>query len=285
MGFLMKRSVVVALVALFALPYVAAAQQRPLVTEDPEPIGAGRVLIEGGFDYSIDDQYPASGLQGDLLRIPTLGVSIGISSIAEFQIDGGLYNRLTITDRQQAALSGLLTVTGDTTHDVEDVVVATKIRILSEAARHPAFALRFATKLPNAGNEAGIGLDTIDFFASLLGAKTVQSVRIVGNVGVGILSDPTAIDRQNDVLTYGASVARAITDRAEFVGELNGRWSTRRGGPFPGTETKSILNLGGRYTIRSFRLDGGIFVGLTTLNPTIGFSGGFTYVFNAFEVP
>ena len=28
----------------------ASAQQRPLVTEDPEPIGAGRLLIEGGFD-------------------------------------------------------------------------------------------------------------------------------------------------------------------------------------------------------------------------------------------
>ena len=28
----------------------AAAQQRPLVTEDPETIGAGLVLLEGGFD-------------------------------------------------------------------------------------------------------------------------------------------------------------------------------------------------------------------------------------------
>ena len=29
----------------------AGAQQRPLVTEDPEPIGAGRVLLEGGIDF------------------------------------------------------------------------------------------------------------------------------------------------------------------------------------------------------------------------------------------
>ena len=34
----------------------ASAQQRPLVTEDPEPIGAGRVLIEGGIDYAHDYQ-------------------------------------------------------------------------------------------------------------------------------------------------------------------------------------------------------------------------------------
>ena len=64
----------------------AAAQQRPLVTEDPEVIGAGLVLLEGGFDYSRDVLFPASGLQGNLLRAPTLGVSFGISSIAELQI-------------------------------------------------------------------------------------------------------------------------------------------------------------------------------------------------------
>ena len=31
-----------------------------------------------------------------------------------------------------------------------------------------------------------------DFFASLLVAKTIQSIRVVGNAGVAILGDPTA---------------------------------------------------------------------------------------------
>lgn len=279
------RAVCAALLLVLAFARWAAAQQRPLVTEDPEPIGAGRILVEGGFDYSTDQVYPVSGLQGNLTRIGTIGVSIGISSIAEFQIDGGFYNSLKIDARNPAPLAGLLGVSGDTTHDVEDFVVATKIRLMAETPRHPAFALRFATKLPNGENEKGISLDTIDFHASLLGAKTVQSVRIVGNVGLGILSDPTAIDRQNDVLTYGTSFARAITDRAEFVGEINGRWSTRSGGAFPGTESRSLLNIGGRYTRGSLRFDGSAFFGLTTLDPTVGVGAGFTYVFNAFQVP
>ncbi len=42
----------------------AAAQQRPLVTEDPETIGAGNILIEGGFDAQREVVYPASGLTG-----------------------------------------------------------------------------------------------------------------------------------------------------------------------------------------------------------------------------
>jgi len=262
-----------------------AAQQRPLVTEDPEPIGAGRVLVEGSIDYAHDQTYPVSGLKGNLWRVPTIGVSVGISSIAEFQIDGGFYNRLAITSRSAAPLSSALTVTGNTTHDVEDVVIGTKIRLASETARRPAFGFRFATKLPDASNESGLGTDTTDFMASLLGAKTVQSIRVVGNFGFAILSDPTQGDRQNDVLTYGASVARAVTQRAEFVGEVNGRVSTRSGDPFPGTESRGLLKFGTRYTRGSLRLDAGVFVGMTSIDPTIGFTGGFTYVFNAFTLP
>jgi hypothetical protein len=262
------------------------AQQRPLLTEDPEPIGAGRVLLEGGLDYAHDQTFPVSGLQGNLLRLPTIGISFGISSIAELQIDGGFYDRLTITKRNGAApLASALTVTGNSTHDVQDVVIATKIRVVSETAGRPAFGIRFATKLPNASNENGLGTDTTDFLMSILGAKTVQSVRVVANLGFAILADPTRGDRQNDVLTYGLSFARAVTQRAEFVGEINGRKSTRSGEAFPGTESRGLLEFGTRYTVGSLRLDGGLFVGMTSNDPTIGFTTGFTYVFNAFKLP
>lgn len=272
-------------IAFGALPAVAYAQQRPLLTEDPEPIGAGRVLIEGGFDAAHDVQYPASGLQGNLIRLPTIGISVGLSSIAELQLDGGFFNHLSITHREPAPLSSLLTVAGDSTHDVEDAVVATKIRVLPEAEHQPALAIRFATKLPNASNESGLGLDTTDFFATLLGAKTVRSIRIVANGGVGILSDPTSGNRQNDVLMYGFSLARAITQQAELVAEVNGRASLRSGDPFPGTESRSLLRLGARFTTGMLRVDGAVFFGLTTYDPSIGGTIGFTYVFNAFNVP
>ena len=271
--------------ALFLASRSVTAQQRPLVTEDPETVGAGRILLEGGLDYAHDQQYPVSGLKGNLWRVPSIGISIGLSSIAELQIDGGLYNRLEIAQRGIAPLSSLVTSTGATTSDVDDVVIGTKIRFISETSGRPAVALRFATKLPNASNESGLGLDTTDFFASLLGAKTIESVRVVGNLGVGILTDPTSGNRQNDVLTYGLSFARALTQQVELVGEIGGRASTRRGDPFPGTESRGTLKLGGRYTYGPVRLDAGVFFGLTTHDPTIGFTSGFTYVFNAFTVP
>ncbi|MGE0704239.1 MAG: hypothetical protein AB7P22_09940, partial [Vicinamibacterales bacterium] len=93
----MTRTVVWAALALLVAAPHASAQQRPLRTEDPETIGAGRILIEGGVDYLRSQQYPVSGLEGHLWRFPTLGVSFGVSPIAEIQIDGGLINRLNIT--------------------------------------------------------------------------------------------------------------------------------------------------------------------------------------------
>src|SRR5476649_1478604 len=240
--------------ALSAAASPALAQQRPLVTEDPEPIGAGRVLIEGGLDVAHDYQNPVSGLKGNLLSVPTIGISVGLSSIAELQIDGGIYNRLNISSRDpNAPLASLLTVTGDSTHDVSNAVIAMKIRILPETASRPAMGIRFATKLPNASNEKGIDLDTTDVSGSLLIAKTVQSIRVVGNIGAGILTNPTSGVGQNDVFLYGLSLARALTQEAELVSELNGRISTRATA-FPGTESRGTLKLGGRYTRGPVRL-------------------------------
>ncbi|HET9360117.1 MAG TPA: hypothetical protein VFO58_10210 [Vicinamibacterales bacterium] len=280
----MKRACIFA-AALLLGQAPAFGQQRPLLTEDPEPIGAGRILVEGGLDYGRDVNYPVSGLDGHLFRGPLIGVSVGLSSIAELQIDGGFFNHLSITTRNPAPLSDMVTATGDGTSSVEDFVIATKIRIAQETEGRPAFGLRFATKLPNSSNESGLGLDTTDFYASVIGAKTVRSVRFVGNIGLGILGDPTRGDRQNDVVTYGASFARALTDAAEIVGELNGRISTQGASTPPGTESRGTARIGARYTISSWRADAAVFFGLTSTDPSVGFAGGFTYVFNAFQIP
>ena len=282
-GRLLKRAVLIGGVCGVAVS--AQAQQRPLVTEDPETIGAGLVLIEAGFDHRRDEQFTVSGLTGTLLRVPVVGLSIGVSSIAEIQLDGLSYSRLAVTDRVAAPLSGALNFAGETTTSIEDLVIGTKVRLVSETDRRPAFSFRFATRLPMASNESGLGLDTTDFFATILMGKTTESVRIVGNVGVGILGDPTRGDRQNDVLLYGVSIARAVAEGFELVGEINGRGSTRRGVAPPGTESRSVMGLGARYTRGTVRLDVGVSAGITTRDRSFGITAGFTWVLEAFQVP
>jgi len=272
--------------AVWLLPLCgrAAAQQRPLVTEDPQTIPAGQILVQGGFDWNHNQVYPVSGLEGNQIAVPTLGLFFGLSSIAELEFYGAPYQQLSITSRQPAPLSDQLNFTGNSTSDVEDLVVATKVRVLAETARRPAFGVRFATKLPNASNQSGLGLDTTDFYASLLVGKTVQSVRIAGNLGVGILGDPTNGNSQNDVLTYGLSFVRAITAHYDMVGEINGRANTRPVA-LPGTDSESGLRLGARYTHGPIRFDAGVLFGMTPQDPSFGFTTGVTYVFNAFKVP
>lgn len=280
------RVVATALAAAILVSFAstAAAQQRPLVTEDPETIGAGIILLEGGLEYGHDQFFPASGLTGNLLKLPVLGVSFGLSSIAEVHVSGGFYDRLSITGREPAPLSDMLTVTGDTASDVDDIVVATKIRLLSETSGRPAMGVRFATRLPNAGNESGLGLDTTDFHVIGTVGKTVQSIRVVGNFGLGILGDPTRGDRQNDVFLYGVSLARAIQQGLEVVGEINGRANTRSTEAPVGTESRSVMRIGSRFTRGALRIDGALLFGMTSRDPSYGFTAGATYVFKGFTI-
>lgn len=284
---MLKRSVLTLslCVLLPAFAPRASAQQRPLVTEDPETVGTGNILVEAGFDSQKSVAYPASGLEGDLLRIGTLGLSLGFSSILELQVDGGIYDRLTVKSRTPAPLSDKLDFAGDTTHDVDDLYIATKIRVVSEGAGRPSFGIRLATKLPIASNESGLGLDTMDFHATALVGKTSNAVRIVGNLGVGILSDPIDGQRQNDVVLYGVSVARALQQGFEFVGEINGRLNTRDDDVPTGTESRSVLRVGARLTRSAVRVDGGLIFGLTSRDPSFGFTAGVTYVFKGFTLP
>lgn len=265
------------------------AQQRPLVTEDPETIGTGRILIEGGFDYARDVLFPLSGLTGNLFAVPTLGVSIGVGSIAEVQVDGGFYQRLDIQSRRLAPLTPFLIIEGDRTSAQIDMVVATKVRMASETAGRPALGVRVATRLPNVSPESGLGRGTTDFFASFLIGKTIKSIRVVGNTGLAIVGDPTRTilrpSRHDELLTFGASVARAITAGAEVVADLSGRLEFADGPPTPGAENRGVARLGGRYTQGPVRVDGAVLFGLTTRDPDIGFTAGFTWVFDAFRVP
>ncbi len=273
------------LLVLLACAAPAAAQQRPLDTQDPETIGAGRVLFEGGISAANDVTYPLSGLRGNLWQLPVLGLNVGLSSIADLQVTGGPYNYFSISGRQPAPLAGVVEATGDSTHSVEDIMIGVKIRLVPETGKGPSVGFRFTTRLPNASRKSGIGQDTTDFGAAILLAKTVQSIRVVGNIGWVSMSQPLDGTRQNDVLTYGLSFARAVTNRSEIVGEVNGRASVANGVAPLGTESRGRLKLGGRFTQGAVRFDAAMFFGLNAVDPTVGFTTGVTYVFNAFKLP
>lgn len=263
----------------------ARAQSRPLVTEDPETVPAGFMLLETGIEYQNSAVYPATGLSGNRWRIGTFGLSIGFSSLAELQIDGGLRDRLQIDRRDPSApLASFVTATGDSTAAFEDLLIGAKVRFVSETDSRPAVALRITTRLPNGSLDSGLSLDTFDFNMGLAVAKTVRSTRVAMNVGVGFLDDPTEIAHQTHMINFGTSFARAVATGVEVVGELAGRFNVSEDEPPPGNESRGAVRFGGRFTRGPVRVDGGMLIGLTDRDPSWGFTGGLTWVFKAFEV-
>ncbi len=276
--------VLVAFLLVIGAAGTSGAQSRPLSTEDPETVPKGFVLFEGGFDFLANSSFPAAGLRGDLFRVGTFGVSVGVNSSVELQFDGGLRRRLSIDSFDtNAPLANRYTGAGSATGGFDDLLVGVKIRFATETASRPAFALRFATKLPNAGPGTGLGTSTTDFAIGLAGAKTVESVRVAANLGLAFMTEPSEIATQNRLLTYGLSVARAVATGVELVGDVNGRLDTGRDAG-PGTESRGAVRLGGRVTRGPVRLDAGFLIGMTDADPSWGVTAGFTWVFKAFEV-
>jgi len=273
------------LAGTLAMAGTAAAQQRPLVTEDPRTVGGGQILVETGVDWMRAVAFPVSGLRGDLVSGPTIGISVGVGPIAEIQIDGSPYRQLSITERHPAPLSPILKVDGTTTSAVDDVVIATKLRLLNEHGARPSLGLRFATRLPNASNESGLGQDTTDFYMSVLVGKTIGRVRWVGNAGLAIVGDPIVAARQEDLLTVGMSLAAALGRGFEVVTEYNGRMNLAASSPVPGTENRGVARAGLRVTRGALRLDAAALFGATSTDLDLGATAGLTWTFRAFSMP
>jgi hypothetical protein len=261
----------------------ADAQQRPLTTEDPDVIGEGRVLVEAGIETGTNAWYPLSGLTGNRFAVP-VGVCLGLGRFAELQVDTG-YTWLGIEEREDAPLAFRVPPGITRTSDILDVTVATKLRVLSEGARRPSIGVRFATRLPNASNESGLGLDTTDFYFSILVGKTIRSFRVVGNAGIGILGNPLVATVQSDAFRGGVSVARPMAPGVDLVGEVTRQSVWFSTVPPPGAEPLGEVRAGLRFRRGRARFDGGALFGLTRRSPDFGVIAGVTIVSQAFAAP
>jgi hypothetical protein len=271
----------VAWILTLALAAPARAQEPPLHTADPVPLPHGTIAIELGADFLTDFEFPLSGLSGDLVRAPSVGLRLGLGGIGEFQVTTG-WNHLFIESRGPGPFADQVEVDGDVSQDVDDPVVATKIRLHEETARWPATGIRAATRLPSAGQESGLGNDAMDFLLWILVGKTVGTTRLLVNGGLGILSAPLRGDRQNDVLVYGVSASHPLDDRWTLAAEIHGRRDLKGDTP-PGTEDHDLARLGARWTRAPLVLHGTIVAGLNDHDPDIGAAVGISWTRQAYR--
>ena len=258
----------------------AVAQQRPLITEDVDIIPPGSIRIEAGIDFMQGAKYTVSGIRGDLTRVGVVGVTFGMSPNVEFQIEGVAQNYVSINSRGPSTIPLDIAPGANSTNDIGDFRLAAKFKLRNETRRGPSLGFRFGVELPNSNQARGIGLNQTNAFGSILiGKKFGQDGRFntFGNLGIAILTAPTELFTQNDVLTYGMAGIFRVNQRFSIAGEVNGRANTRPGNGPPGTESQAEARLGMQVRASGLRFDFAGIKGLTNFSPNSGFTIGVTY--------
>ena len=266
--------------AMLAIVQVANAQQRPLLTEDVDIIPPGTMRIETGLDFLQGAKFPVSGLTGDLTRVGVIGINIGFAPNIEFQIEGVAQNFLSINTRGASAVPLELAPGANSANDTGDFILSTKIKLRSETGKGPSLGFRFGVQLPNSNQGRGIGLNQTNAFGSILvGKKFGRDGRFntFGNLGIAILTAPTQLFTQNDVLTYGAAGIFRINKQFSIAGEVNGRANTRPGDGPLGTESQAEARLGMQVRASGLRFDFAGIKGLTRFTHDTGITVGVTY--------
>src|SRR4030095_10431520 len=168
----------------------------------------------------------------------------------------------------------------NSTNDTGDFTLSTKIKLRAETKHGPSLGFRFGVQLPNSNQARGIGLNQTNAYGSVLvGKKFGHDGRLntFGNLGIAILTAPTQLFSQNDVVTYGLGGIFRINRQFSVAGEVNGRANTRPGtGPL-GTESQSEARLGMQIRASGLRFDFAGIKGLTSFSPNSGFTVGVTY--------
>jgi hypothetical protein len=263
-----------------AICFSVTAQQRPLLTEDVDIIPPGTMRIEAGLDFMQGAKYPVSGLNGDLTRVGVIGINFGVAPNVEFQIEGVAQNFLSINSRGTSAIPLSLAPNANSTNDTGDFTLWAKFKLRNETERGPALGFRFGVQLPNSNQARGIGLNQTNAYGSILvGKKFGKDGRFntFGNVGIAILTAPTQLFSQNDVLTYGMAGIFRLNTQFSIAGEVNGRANTRPGNGPLGTESQSEARLGMQIRASGLRFDFAGIKGLTSFSPNSGFTVGVTY--------
>lgn len=277
----MFRSVATILLVLtFAL--AAAAQQRPLLTDDVDITPAGSLNIGVGVDFFQRARFPLSGIEGDLTRVGDIRVRTGFAPNVEFQIEGTLQNYVAVNSRNPSAIP--LTVNGNSTNDFDDFTVSAKVKLRGETRLLPALGVKVGFQMPNTDQARGIGTNQINVFAKVLAQKKFGSVvdntpkfNAMGNLGLQIMTAPLERFTQNDTVLYGLAGIYRVTDRVNVVGEVNGRVNTRSGGAPLGTESVGQFRVGAQIKASGLRFDTAAAFGLTRYSPRTGVIFGVTY--------
>lgn len=271
------------LLSLLFIARPTAAQDRPLQTADAEVVAPGSMRAEVGFDFLQDVTFPLSGLSGDLTNVSAVNIRTGIGKIVEIQVQGMIQEFLSIK-QQGASFVALDLPNSNSTHDIGDFSIWTKILLLSEQGRRPAVAFRFGFEMPNSNQTKGLGNNATNIYSEVILERHFGKFTTFGDLGIAILTSPNALYSQNDELMYGAAFRYVLNKRASLVGEVAGMYSPRKLTPaLFGTESRGEGRLGVQIMAGGMIWDFAGIAGLTKNDPRTGFTFGVSKEIRLFD--
>ena len=274
-----------AIIGCLMLAGALAAQERPLRTSDAETVPAGTLRAQIGFDFLQDAGFPLSGLSGDETRAGVVDLRMGVGKIAEVELEGAIQNFLDVKARGTSFVPDLQLTGVNSTHDIGDFSLATKVRLLRTEGKRPGLALKFGFVMPNSNQARGIGTNTTNVFALLALEEQIRKLTIFGNAGIEVLQAPNALFSQNDVFLYGGAFRYPVYRRVNLVGEVNGWYSPRTiNDALVGTQSTGQARLGLQIFAGGFTWDIAGIRGINKYDPRSGFTFGVSRDFKLFDL-
>jgi hypothetical protein len=253
------RSVERAFVACLAVlvPAFAAAQTRPLQTEEATTARAGRLTLEVGQDFMKDEPnflhgQPRNRWDGPALRLVW-------SPADPVEIDVEWVTRVATPSDP---------VFGDA-RDFGDVTLRTKVRFAGGEDR-TTLGARYVLTLPQTEYEEGLGPNTLRMMAQLLLTQPLGRARVHLNAGVAIEDQPDRLHFQRDFFAFGAALEAPVSDSLRLVGEVAGK----AGDGTPGADEHVEARAGLAYGNGRFGVDAAVRRGLADADGTWGFTAG-----------
>jgi hypothetical protein len=277
-----------AVAMLVAIPFAmafappAAAQDLPLRTVDTDTISPGHLLGQIGFNFFHNENFPLSGLTGDLTDVGVINIRSGLGSIVEIDIQGIAQEFLAIHS-QGFSYVVLNLPSATSTNDVGDFSFWTKVRFFGEKEKRPALALRFGYEMPNSDQSQGIGTNSESIFGEFAIQKHFGKLKVFGNIGLAILTAPNTLFSQNDELMYGGAFSYPVKPRLRIVGEVNGRYNDRKFSPdLVGTESHGQGRLGVQIDAGGLTWSVAGIAGVNKPDASVGFTFGVSKDFHLF---
>ena len=275
----------IAIIGCLVLAGAVVAQDRPLRTSDAETAPAGTLRAEIGFDFLQEAGFPLSGLGGDETRAGVINLRMGVGKIVEVELDGAIQNFLDVKSRGTSLVPDLQLTGVNSTHDIGDFTLATKVRLLRTEGKRPGLALKFGFTIPNSNQARGIGTNTTNVFALLALEEQIRKLTIFGNAGIEVLQAPNALFSQNDVFLYGGAFRYPVYRRVNLVGEVNGWYSPRNiNDALIGTQSTGQARLGLQIYAGGFTWDIAGIRGINKYDPRSGFTFGVSRDFKLFDL-